>query len=404
MAGELNTTTAEAILKELYDGQKLTTLTYQNNPLLAMITKKENFEGKYYPMPIKFNNSQGRSATFAKALANQSSAGLDSFLLTRAKDYSIATIDNELMLAADSNPGAFADGAEVLIDSAIEQCVNSLAGAMFRSGTGSIGQISSISTGVITLVNAGDVVQFEINQTLQANATDGGSPRAALGYVIAVNRAAGTVTVSDTAQGGAAGTPSGWTAADYLLVEGDNNLKIKGLAAWLPMTAPSSTLFFGVDRSVDTRLGGLRYDGSLQTIEEALLDALGLVGREGGMVTKGVVDFATYTNLEKSLGSKVQYVDLKGPADVGFRGIKVNGPTSTVDIFPDRNCPSKTGYLLDLRSWELKSLGKAPMILKYGDNLQMLRVATADSAELRVGYYAQLGCNAPGHNIAVKFG
>ena len=36
-------------------------------------------------------------------------------------------------------------------------------------------------------------------------------------------------------------------ASDYICQSGDLNAKIKGLAAWLPSTAPSATAFFGVD-------------------------------------------------------------------------------------------------------------------------------------------------------------
>ena len=74
---------------------------------------------------------------------------------------------------------------------------------------------------------------MEVNQVLQANATDGGTPRAALGYVIARNVVAGTITVSATTWGGAAGSPTNWTGGDYLLVQGDNNATISGLQAWL---------------------------------------------------------------------------------------------------------------------------------------------------------------------------
>ena len=139
--------------------------------------------------------SQGRSSVFSTAQANQSAVQIQSFLLTRKSDYSIATIDNQTMLASATDKMAFLEGAKLVIDGAIRSIVLSLASAEFRSGTGSIGKISSISTGVITLTSASDVVQFEVNQVLQANATDGGTPRAALGYVIAVNRSGGTVTV-----------------------------------------------------------------------------------------------------------------------------------------------------------------------------------------------------------------
>lgn len=396
----LNLSAMNAALKELYDGQVVENLVYADNPFLAMVPKKTDFGGKYKPIPIITGVSQGRSSTFSNAQGNQTPVQIQSFLLTRVSDYSIATIDNQTMLASRTDKMSFLEGAKLVIDGAFRSITNSAASALFRSGTGTIGRVGGISTGVITLTNPADVVQFEVNQTLQANATDGGVPRAALGYVIAVNRSAGTVTVASSGLGGSAATPSGWTTSDYLLVQGDVNAKMKGLAAWLPATAPTTgDNFFGVDRSQDvTRLAGLRYDGTAQTIEEALIDASSLLAREGGKPDVCITNFATYAALEKSLGSKVQYVDMKGPAEIAFRGIMVNGANSMIKVFPDRNCPAQTGYLLQMNTWCLNSLGDVPQILRYGDGLEMLRVSNADAGEVRVAYYGQLSTNGPGWN------
>lgn len=403
----LDLTSMNAALKELYDGQVIENLVYADNPLMALLKKKTDFGGKYKPVPIITGASQGRSATFANAQSNQSAVQVESFLLTRKSDYSIATIDNQTMLASRTDKMSFLEGAKLLIDGAIRSITLSAASSLFRSGTGSIGQIATggITAGVITLANPNDVVQFEVNMTLQANATDGGVPRATLGYVIAVNRSAGTVTVSAASMGGAAGSPVGWTAADYLLVQGDVNAKMSGLAAWVPQVAPSATAFYGVDRSVDvTRLGGVRYDGSAQSVEEALIDASSLLAREGGKATHVFVSFASYSALEKALGSKVQYVDLKGPAEIAFRGIVLNGANSMMKVIPDRNCQPLTAYMLQLDTWTLESLGDCPQILRYGDGLEMLRVSNADAGEVRVGYYANLATNAPGWSCNVKLG
>jgi len=396
----LNLTAMNAALKELYDGQVVENLVYADNPFLAMVPKKTDFGGKYKPIPIITGVSQGRSSTFSNAQGNQSPVQIQSFLLTRASDYSIATIDNQTMLASRTDKMSFLEGAKLVIDGAFRSITNSAASALFRSGTGTIGRVGTISSGVITLTNPADVVQFEVNQVLQANATDGGVPRAALGYVIAVNRSAGTLTVASSGLGGSAATPSGWVGNDYLLVQGDVNAKIKGLSAWLPATAPTSgDNFFGVDRSQDvTRLAGLRYDGTAQTIEEAVIDASSFLAREGGKPDVLITNFATYAALEKSLGSKVQYVDMKGPAEIAFRGIMINGANSMIKVFPDRNCPAQTGYLLQMSTWCLNSLGDVPQILRYGDGLEMLRVSNADAGEVRIGYYGQLATNAPGWN------
>lgn len=406
MSQFLDLSAMNAALKELYDGQVVENLVYRDNPFLAMVPKSTDFGGKYKPIPIITGASQGRSSTFSNAQGNQSAVQIESFLLTRASDYSIATIDNQTMLASRTDKMAFLEGSKVVIDGAIRSLTNSLASALFRSGTGSIGQIGSMpGSGVIVLSNAQDIVQFEVNMTLQSNPTDGGTPNAALGYVIAVDRSAGSLTVSATL-GGPAADPTGWAPNDYLLVQGDNNLKLKGLDAWLPESTPSASLFFGVDRSVDTvRLGGVRYDGSAQSIEEALIDASSLLAREGGKPDVAIMSYASYAALEKALGSKVTYVDLQSknvPAQIAFRGILVSGANTQIKCFPDRNCQPQTCYLLQMDTWKLECLGEAPQILRYGDGLEMLRVFNSDAGEVRCGYYAQLRTNAPGWNARVK--
>lgn len=403
MSQTLDLPAMNAGLKELYDKQTIENLVYNDNPFLAMVRKNTDFGGKYKPIPIITGASQGRSSNFTNAQTNQSPAQIESFFLKRVSDYSIAQIDNQTMLASRTDKMSFLEGSKVLIDGAISSITLSLASAMFRSGTGSIGQVSSITAGAIVLSDVNSIVQFEVNMVLQANATDGGTPRAALGYVISVNRSAGSLVVS-TSYGGAAGSPAAWAANDFLLVQGDNNSKISGLAAWLPQTAPTTgDNFFGVDRSVDsTRLAGVRYNGSAQPIEEALIDASSLLAREGGKPDVAIMSYASYSALEKSLGAKVVYVDSKGPAEISFRGIMVNGANSMIKCFPDRNCPSFTCYLLTMKSWCLESLGDAPQILRYGDGLEMLRVYNADAGEVRVAYYANLSSNAPGWNAYVQ--
>jgi hypothetical protein len=395
-----------AALKELYDGQVVENLVYADNPFLAMVKKNTDFGGKYKPVPIITGASQGRSSTFSNAQGNQSPVQIESFLLTRVADYSIATIDNQTMLASKTDKMAFLEGAKLVIDGAIRSITNSVASSLFRSGTGSIGKIGSISTtgsgpyiSAITLSNANDVVQFEVNMYLVATLTDGGAASSDVGVVTKVDRSNGIVTISTSA------SPSvTWAANSFLVVQGDLNLKPKGLAAWLPVSAPTTgDNFFGVDRSVDpTRLAGVRYDGSAQSIEEAIIDASSLLAREGGKPNVMIVSFASYAALEKALGAKVTYTELKGPAEIAFRGIMINGANSMIKVFPDRNCQPLTGYLLQMDTWALEGLGEVPQILRYGDGLEMLRVSNADAGEVRVGAYYNLRTNAPGWNAVVK--
>lgn len=423
MAVYANSSNQVAALKELYTGDDyMKDLVYKKNPFLALVPKDESpsgFAGKYIPVPLIYGTPQGRSATFTNAQNNQTAPALASFFVYRVSNYQLVTITNELLLATKDDAGAFIDEAKLNMDTGFRNISNDLAHDLFADGSGSRGEIGSIATGVITLSDAQTVVQFEVGMALVAYSVSGTtytqSTSAAVGYVIAVNRSAGTVTVSASV-GGAAGTPTNWsTSFPYLGVQGDvafgaisattSYLKVSGLGAWVPVTAPGATdAFWGINRSTDvTRLAGVRFDGSNETIEEALIDAASLVAREGGMPDMAFINFTSYAALEKSLGAKVMYVDVKHEeADIAFAGIRIHAPYGPITVVPDRNCPSQTCYLLQMDTWKFRSLGKAPHILTYGlEGLEGLRVGNADALEIRIGYYGNLICNAPGWNCVV---
>lgn len=425
MATYATATNQVAALKELYTGDDyMKDLVYKKNPFLALVPKDESpsgFAGKYIPVPLVYGTPQGRSATFANAQTNQTAPALISFFVYRVSDYQLVTITNELLEATKDDAGAFVDEAKLNMDTGFRNISNSLAFNLMAPITAERGQISAITSGVITLVDSGTVVNFEVGMALTSYSVSGLTPTvstaAALGYVIAVNRSSGTVTVSATS-GGSAGTPTNWsTSFKYLASDGDitfasnglrsangSRLTVSGLGEWLPTTAPSSSeSFWGVDRSVDvTRLAGVRFDGSSETIEEALVDAAALVAREGGQPDMVFMNFTSYAALEKSLGSKVQYVDVKHEeADIAFAGIRVHAPYGPMTIVPDRNMPSQLAYLLSMDTLKFRSLGRAPHILTYGlEGLEGLRVGTADALEIRIGYYGKQSCPAMEESIA----
>jgi hypothetical protein len=276
-----------------------------------------------------------------------------------------------------------------------------LAIALYGTGSGTIGRVTTGSTGTsITLTNAEDVTNFEVGQELVfSTANGGGSVKTGQVSVVGVNRDTGVLTTdAQSAIDGGTGTATN----DYIFNAGDYDQKVKGLRAWLPDTAPTSTAFFGVDRTSDvTRLGGIRYDGSALPIEEALISAASRVAREGGKPDHCFMNYSKFADLEKALGSKVQYVDLKVNAEIGFRGIVINGPRGPIKVIPDQNCPSDRAFMLEMKTWKIYSLGKAPRILD-ADGMKMLRDNDADGVKVRVGYYAQLGCNLPGSNANIR--
>lgn len=423
-----NVTNQVAALKELYTGDDfMKDLVYKKNPFLALVPKDESpsgFAGKYIPVPLIYGTPQGRSANFTNAQNNQTAPSLASFFVYRVSNYQLVTITNELLEATKEDAGAFVDEAKLNMDTGFRNISNDLALDLFRNADGQRGSMSALAGGTLTLGNSADIVNFEVGQTLISYQMVSGnytqSTSGSTGYVIGVNRASGVILVSNTPGGTASGSPTSWNATNFpfLAVQGDsvattagavgstsNFVKVSGLSAWLNSNnVTTSDSYWNVNRSADpTRLAGVYFDGSGESIEEGLIDGASLVAREGGQPDMCFMNFNSWAALEKSLGAKVQYVDVKhDEADIAFAGIKIHAPYGPITVIPDRNCPSQTAFLLQLDTWKFRSLGKAPHILTYGmEGLEGLRVGTADSLEVRIGYYGNLICNAPGWNARI---
>ncbi|MEM4724101.1 MAG: phage major capsid protein [Candidatus Hadarchaeum sp.] len=411
-----NLTTFDAALKQYYTKDRIINLVYQDNPLFALMPKSEDFYGRNLPIVLQYGNPQGRSASFARAQirGKATSTKLDDFLLTRVKDYSIAYIDGETMKATESDMGAFLEASTTEIDAALAELTRSVAIGIYGSGYGTRGRIGAatvLASTTLVLENKDDVTNFEVGMELDVwgpAETAASKPYGTSGnglIITGIDRVNGTLTFAFNLNDAANGIPT-IAVGDFIGVRGDHNAanlsRIAGLRAWVPDVAPGSTPFFGVDRSVDvTRLGGLRLDGTGNPIEEVLIEGASLVGREGGKLTHYFMNYEKYTELQNSLGSKVQYIDMKVAAEVGFRGILINGPRGPITCVPDQNCPSGRIFGLDLSVWKLYSLGPAVQILEH-DGLMLLREPNDDGVEVRCGFYGNLGCRAPGHNINIK--
>ena len=423
-----NSTNQIAALKELYvdDKDYMKNIVYSKNPWLAMIPKNESpdgFAGKYIPVPLEYGNPAGRAHVFANAQNQQTASSVISYFVYAVQDYQLVTITNLLMEQTKSNAGAFVDEASRTMDNGFRNISNNMAFELFSGGTASRGQISaagvsySAPTLTFTLANSQQVVQFEVGMTLQASATDGGaalqnSPGTIDAIQItSVNR--GTGVIAGTVVQGA--PKSSWGANDYVQVLGDigiggsstiaGMLGLSGLAAWVPNTdPPSNDNFWGVNRSADpTRLAGLRYSASNQTISEGITSALAFGNREGASFDLIVIDFVSYATLINELGAKVQYVMLEhDEVEVAFEAIHFHSAYGKIPVVADRSCPVQTAYCLTTDSWKLRTLGKAPHILTYGmEGLEGLRVGNADALEIRIAYYGNVICSAPGYNMVV---
>ena len=416
----------DPILKTLFPDDLIRTMGYTNQPLYGMIAKDTTFSGDYSKEPILISPSEDRSANATMALLNVTNVNYQAFLLSRVSNYASAKIANELIRAASGdNKGSFLSSLEAVTKSMLFSLLRSIAVQMYRSGTGSVAIISP--TAVINnaavpvqLLYPSDITAFEIGQNIAFSATDGSAllPYTGAGaYVIDVDRVKGTLVFSATFGGAAAALTSlvtGVAVSDYMYsspgdaANGGPSVAMSGLDAWLPVTGVTATPFFGVNRLTDsTRLGGVVYDGTMQQMDEALIDAANLVAREGGTPRHCFMNFQDYSNLVKLMGAKqqqIQRTEVKLDEQfvtVGYHGIIIDGAKGPITVIPDQNCPGGRAYLLQLDTWKFKSLGE-PVSVFTGDGLQIIRDPFADYLLMRAVSYYQLSCRAPGWNAVVQ--
>jgi hypothetical protein len=402
----LDLTSFAAALKQKYDQRFIQRICYKDNPLLALMPKDTKFDGQNRVVALRYGTPQSRSATGSNVFgSNLAKTGkYNRFVITRNSDYAVASIRGETIKASENNSGALMRAVSEEIDGALHSLQRSLAISMYGNGGGSLGRVGSATNATtITLSSVTDITNFEVGMTLQGASTDGTSPGLFTGTAIVtgIDRINGTLTTDasnwDT-------KISGLVNGSYLFAEGDFGQKITGLSGWLPTGSLSPTdSFFSVNRNADrTRLAGIDYtQGAGGPIEETLIDAVSLVSREGGTIDYVFMNNLDRANLIKALGSKVFYNRVESNvAGISFKVIEIEGDKGPIKVISDQNCPRGTAYGLQLDTWLLNSLGEAPQILDLDGN-KMLRESSSDAYTIRMGYYAQVSCDAPGYNVRI---
>jgi hypothetical protein len=403
-----NTSTLSNVLKQLYPQSYLWKVLYENNPWFGMVPKSEDFGGRDLRLSLMYAPTSGRSQDFTAAQAQKAGARYAGFTLTRNTDYSLFSITTEAIRASKGNANSLVEGLKAEGDAALYALKRSASTALFGNGGGAVGQIASTSTNTLTLVNASDIVNFEVGDTIVPSLTDGTS-----GVVIADPQ---VITAIDRDLGVLTKTGN-WNAGNYandsfVFHVGDFGAKIRGLAAWLPATAPALGVdsFFGMDRGIDpTRLAGVRYVADTtvdSTMERCFINASARVAREGGRPDLLLCNPVDRARLVNEIGAKTKYdkqtaTSPKGQmASIGYETLVIDGGGGRMDVVADLNCPQNRCYMLQKDTWKLFSLGAMPGWLTE-DGAQVLREASADALEGRLGYYAQLGCQAPGWNATI---
>lgn len=141
---------------------------------------------------------------------------------------------------------------------------------------------------------------------------------------------------------------------------------------WIPYTEPQAgDNFYGIDRTMDTwRLAGGRYDGTKETKEEAIVNSLGHLAREGAQPTRAFLHKNDYDALVACVTKK--YLKFRAADNDDESFLIIHGPYGRVEVWPDLDVSEGYGYILQMDTWR-----RDPVFGTY--------------------------CTNPGYNLVVRF-
>lgn len=381
---------ADYIVKTVYKGPQVRLLNQRNKPFFNKRTKKNELYGKQVERPVSFADAAGVSNTFASAQTAVAVHQGVRWQITRKVKYGYYTLDAEVLHATKKDEAAFVREVRFAMDSLLRQMGKMSAIDLWGNGEGTLGEVSAISANVITLKNKVHTYRFSKKMKLEIwSAETGGTQRTGTAEVTAVDKVNGKVTID--------ATPTGTAANDFIFSLGSRGNAIKGVDSWIPTTDPTSTAFFGVDRTQDLNsLGGYRLSGTAVDIDEGLLEIDSMIQREGGEPDEVWVDPTNFTNLSIKLGSKIERMDDSGPT-FGFEFMRMMTPTGAKKVMADPYLGSDKAYIIESESAYIMHMEELPHFADE-DGTTLLRQNDSDSLEFRGRQWWQLVVEAPGHS------
>ena len=398
----LNLAAFDAMLKQLYPSDKVAELVYSKFPLLNLMEKSKIGANNVTKVPLIFSGTNNRSATFATMAAGVDAVDSVAFLIETYNNFNQAKIDHKTILSSKTDRQSFARAVDQAVRGSLQVMMRDMAQTMYGNGTGAIGTISAIddSGKTITFTSRSQVKALEPGCLIQADdAAALTSLRSVTLTVTKVDREAGIITYT--------GDGSAWQVSDTVCIAGDATLKFKGLASWLPhgstRAASLAASFFGVTRNTDSvRLGGIAYDASGESIEDALISAEMRVFDEGGSVGVCVMGTDIFTKLKQAIGSRYTQGNVPGVnATLSYSSVRLAGASGFIDIIVDPFCPAGLAYMLDLETWKIAHLGTDLVNTWNEDSLSALRATDSNDIIVRSYSYIQPYCTAPGKNCVV---
>jgi hypothetical protein len=398
------TTALTAFFKTRYPQRKVESLVAYEKPFLEALGRSDELTGIQTIIPMQLNLPQGVSASLRTAIDNSSPIYGKAWTITPAAYYGGMRIDARTLMAAKNDQGAFFRLKEREYEGILNTIGLDLEKYLWGAGTATLGLLSADpGTNTYFDVPRADGIAFHVNQQLRFYADSSGSPgteraggaRTVTGVNYAYSATLARITVS-AAMDAAVGS------GDHVCRDGDVSAVLKGIPAWIPSADPGATSFFGVDRSGHPQmLGGWRqsYLGSIEETAKKLVSEMSRFSQRPKTLW---LSYANWNRLEIELGARGMRTEDGGKGHFGRTSLLMSTPAGPVTVKAGPFVPDDAGFLLDMSTWKLMSLGSVPHLVEDdGLTARVVGVASRDGSlaedgiEIRLRYFAQLVCLNP---------
>jgi hypothetical protein len=385
-------------LKEYYSRSGIKDACYSQSTLCLLNPGKFNIKktpvsGSQFVSPIQYAASGGLGMTVAEANASAKESAILRWVVTPKKVYKKDNISTDLLYSATGDPaGAFWKASINIIDKARVDLVVELERRLFGAGTGQIGTVSSSAANVITLTNAADARNFEVGMSVTGTVVGTN-----ITQVTAVNRSAGTVTVSSDTDIDTLNDPIyryGFATID--------TAGIQGLQKQFPTTRTSANTVHTIDQSLDwNRLAGTHVDATGASPYEAVTEGVMQAKAEGGDPTHLIMSFEDLAALMND-GQGQKMYSVGDPLQIGTKIIEIAVPDGgLVKVLGSAFCPASTIYALNQPDLELVHWGSELMNIQNNDGSILHYSDTDDVWNVRQLAMFDLIVNTPAKHAVI---
>jgi hypothetical protein len=396
-------------------------IMFENRPIVGMIKKIDDLEGKTISYLSDIAKAGGLSADFDTAYAERTNPGSRvKWTITTtsasnsggiAEDNAQIEINEKTLRFANGDMSSFYEEFSADLVSMKKRMGERLNFFLYRNAHGGVGQVTYTATQTtFTLQDPYNHPIFEIGDALQFAANSSGVPgtiraSSAKVYIIAINRESGVITCAASRGGSAAAvdtTITGLTTGDWVFPAGNLNAAVAGLQDWIKGSTVSSTSHFGVDRTADpTKLAGHVITGTA-SIVNSLIDAAEKVEVYGSKDPTIFMNPADVKTLKKELENKtVYYKDIPSSiegANISYKAMQFEGLT----VVSDLHVPKSKAFVLALDTLELHTNGELASGLRIDEGRESVVDITSDGKLVRLKSYFQLVCKDPSKNVIVN--